>query len=107
MTEITTVLTGKLAAMIGGLFGGAAILTFIRPKTVGEAFLRGALSTGSATIFTSPAIHYAGLNHNWENELMGGFVIGFLAYSTLGMVANFLIKNQDKDIIEAVKEIKK
>lgn len=107
MTEITTVFTSKLAAMLGGLFGGAAILTFIRPKTVGEAFLRGALSTGSAVIFAGPIISYLSMSHNWETELMTGFVIGFLAYSTLGMIANFLIKNQDKDIVEAVKEIKK
>jgi hypothetical protein len=107
MTEISTVITSKVAAMIGGLFGGAAILTFIKPKTIGEAFLRGSLSTGSATIFTGPAVHYLNLDHNWENELMSGFVIGFLAYSVLGMVANFLKKNQHKDIVEAVKDIKK
>ena len=107
MTELSTVITSKIAAMIGGLFGGAAILTFIKPKTISEAFTRGALSTGSATIFSGPAIHYMGLEHAWENEIMTGFVIGFVAYSVLGMVANFLIKNQDKDIVEAVKEIKK
>jgi hypothetical protein len=107
MTEISTVLTSKLASMIGGLLGGAAILTFIKPKTIGEAFLRGSLSTGSATIFSAPIIHYIGLSLNWENEIMIGFIVGFLAYSILGMVANFLIKNQNKDIIEAVKEIKK
>lgn len=107
MTEITTVLSSKIAAMIGGLFGGAAILTFIRPKTVGEAFLRGSLSTGSAMIFANPILHYMGLDSNWETQLMSGFVVGFLAYSILGMIANFLIKNQNKDIVEAVKDIKK
>ena len=107
MTEITTVLSSKIAAMIGGFFGGAAILTFIRPKTVGEAFLRGSLSTGSAMIFANPMLHYATLDNNWENQLMSGFVVGFLAYSTLGMIANFLIKNQNKDIVEAVKDIKR
>lgn len=107
MTEISTVLSSKIAAMVGGLFGGAAILTFIRPKTVGEAFLRGSLSTGSAMIFSGPITHYLKLDNNWENQLMSGFLVGFLAYSILGMVANFLIKNQNKDIIEAVKDIKK
>lgn len=97
----------KLASMIGGLFGGAAILTFIRPQTVGEAFIRGAVSTGSAVIFSAPLIDWLHVSNNWETQLMTGFVIGFLAYSILGMVANFLIKNQNKDIIEAVKEIKK
>lgn len=97
----------KLASMIGGLFGGAAILTFIRPQTVTEAFIRGAVSTGSAVIFSAPAIHWMDISDNWENQLMTGFVIGFVAYSVLGMVANFLIKNQHKDIVETIKEIKK
>lgn len=97
----------KLASMIGGLFGGAAILTFIKPQTVPEAFIRGAVSTGSAVIFASPIIDWLQLSNNWESQLMTGFVIGFLAYSVLGMIANFLIKNQNKDIVEAVKELKK
>lgn len=107
MTEFSTVATGKIASMIGGLFGGLAILTFIKPKTISEAFLRGSLSTGSAMIFSNPAIHYIGIDNNWENQTMAGFVVGFVAYSVLGMVANFLIKNQNKDIVEAVKELKK
>jgi hypothetical protein len=37
---------------------------------------------------------------------MSGFIIGFVSYSVLGMVANFLIKYQSKDIIEAVSSIK-
>jgi hypothetical protein len=107
MNELSTVAISKLSAMVGGLFGGAAILTFIRPKTIGEAFFRGSISTGSATIFAGPILQYIGLDNNWETQLMSGFVIGFLAYSVLGMVANFLIKNQNKDIVEAVKEIKR
>lgn len=99
--------TGKIASMVGGLFGGLAILTFIKPKTIGEAFLRGALSTGSAMIFAGPLLTYISIDNNWENQTMAGFVIGFIAYSVLGMTANFLIKNQNKDIVEAVKEFKK
>lgn len=100
-------LLAKLASMIGGLVGGGAILTFIRPKSVSEAFMRGGLSVGSATIFASPILNWMDISNNWENQIMSGFVVGFLAYSILGMVANFLIKNQHKDIVEAVKEIKK
>jgi hypothetical protein len=99
-------LVAKVASMIGGFFGGAAILTFIRPKTIGEAFIRGAVSTGSAMVFSSPVLDWSTLTNKWENHLMIGFVIGFLAYSILGMVANYLAKNQNKDIVEAVKEIK-
>jgi hypothetical protein len=100
-------LSAKLASMIGGFFGGATILTFIRPRTIGEAFIRGGVSVGSSTVFATPLLQWIGLDNNWENQLMAGFAIGFLAYSVLGMVANFLIKNQHRDIVEAVKEIKK
>ena len=99
-------LTAKVASMLGGLFGGAAILTYIRPSTIGEAFLRGGVSVGSATVFAAPIIEKLNFDNNWENQLMMGFVIGFLAYSVLGMVANFLVKYKDKDIVEAVKDIK-
>ena len=100
-------LIAKLASMIGGLFGGAAILTFIKPTSIGEAFIRGAVSTGSAVIFSSPLTNWIDISNNWETQLMTGFVVGFVAYSVLGMVANFLIKNQNKDIVETIKEIKK
>ncbi len=100
-------IVAKLASMIGGFFGGAAILTFIKPKTIGEAFVRGGVSVGSAIIFAGPALKWMDMSSNWETELMSGFVVGFLAYSILGMIANFLKKNQNKDIVEAVKEIKK
>lgn len=100
-------LVSKIASMIGGFIGGSAILTFIRPKTIGEAFMRGGVSTGSAVIFSHPLIHWIGMENNWETQLMSGFIIGFVAYSVLGMVANFLKKNQDKDIVEAVKDLKK
>lgn len=100
-------LTAKLASIIGGLLGGGAILTFIKPKTIGEAFIRGGVSVGSSAIFTTPFINWIKLLDNLENQIMIGFIIGFLAYSVLGMIANFLIKHQDKDIVEAVKEIKK
>lgn len=100
-------LIAKIASMIGGFFGGGAILTFIRPKTISEAFMRGGLSVGSAMIFAVPLIQKLDLTNDWENQMMSGFVIGFLAYSILGMTANFLLKNQNKDIIETIKEIKK
>lgn len=97
----------KLASMIGGLLGGGAILTFIKPKSIGEAFLRGAVSAGSAIIFTAPILEWIKSNNTWENQLMIGFIVGFLSYSILGMVANFLIKHENKDIVEAMREIKK
>ncbi len=99
-------LTAKVASMIGGLFGGAAILTYIRPQSVGEAFLRGGVSVGSATVFGTPLLSYIGVDNNWESQLMAGFIIGFVAYSLLGMVANFLAKHKNSDIVTVVKDIK-
>lgn len=96
----------KVASMLGGLIGGGAILTFIRPKTIGEAFMRGGLSVGSATIFTVPALHWFEISNDWENQLMGGFVIGFVAYSVLGMFANFFMKNANRDIVSVFKDIR-
>ena len=106
MADPASYITAKIASMIGGFLGGAAILTFIRPKNIGEAFIRGGVSVGSAIIFGTPILEALHLTADWENQLMAGFCVGFLAYGVLGMVANFLIKNQHKDIVEAVKDIK-
>lgn len=107
MADPASYLTAKVASMIGGLFGGFAILTFIKPKTIGEAFMRGGMSVGSAMVFTQPLLVMVDISNNWESQLMGGFVVGFLAYTVLGMIANFMIKNQDKDIVQVVKSVKK
>jgi hypothetical protein len=106
MADPASYLTAKIASMIGGLFGGFAILTFIRPETIGEAFMRGGMSVGSAIVFAQPLLEMLGLSNNWETQLMGGFCVGFLSYTVLGMIANFLRKNQNKDILEVSKEVK-
>ena len=106
MAEPISYISAKIASMIGGFLGGAAILTFIRPKTIGEAFIRGGMSVGSAMIFSAPLLDLMNLNPNWENQAMAGFIVGFLAYGVLGMVANFLVKYQNKDIVEVVKDVK-
>lgn len=107
MADLATYFSAKLAAMVGGFFGSAAILTFIRPKSIGEAFIRGGVSVGSSIIFSTPLLEFFTLKTNWEYQMMSGFIIGFVSYSVLGMVANFLIKYQSKDIFETVRLIKK
>jgi hypothetical protein len=106
MSDPASYIGAKLASMIGGFIGGSMILTFIRPKTIGEAFTRGGVSVGSAMIFSAPLIHFMEWSNNWENQMMAGFCIGFAAYSVLGMVANFFIKNKDNDIVDVVSDIK-
>lgn len=107
MADPTGYLTAKVASMIGGLFGGFAILTFIKPKTISEAFMRGGMSVGCATVFAHPLLELADFTSNWETQLMSGFCVGFLSYTVLGMVANYMAKNQHKDIVQAVKDAKK
>lgn len=106
MSDPTGFFTSKIASMIGGLFGGAAILTFIRPTTIGEAFTRGGISAGSAIIFGVPILEAMNLSTSWEFQLMAGFCVGFVAYSILGMVANFLAKNEKRDVVEVIQEIR-
>lgn len=100
MTDPTGYLSAKIASMIGGFFGGAAILTFIRPKTIGEAFIRGGVSVGTSIIFSGPLLTYLNLIENWDTQLMAGFCVGFVSYSVLGMIANFLAKTKNDDITQ-------
>jgi hypothetical protein len=106
MADPSHFIAAKIAAAIGGLFGGASMMTFIRPKSISEAFIRGGLSTGCAIIFSTPVIHLINLTDDWEIQLMTGGIIGFLAYSILGAVANFFIKNEQSDIFELVTKVK-
>lgn len=106
MGDPSSYIGAKLASMIGGFLGGSAILTFIRPKTIGEAFMRGGTSVGSAMIFSTPLLHALDWPMDWETQLMAGFCIGFIAYSVLGMVANFFLKRKNDDIVEVVSDIK-
>lgn len=98
--------TAKIASMVGGLFGGLAILTFIKPKTIGEAFIRGGVSVGSALLFSGPLLKTFEMSTDWDYQAVAGFVIGFLAYSVLGMVANLLLKHKDSTITEFAGELK-
>jgi len=102
----TSYISAKIASMIGGFFGGATILTFIKPKTIGEAFIRGGVSVGTAIIFSSSVLELIGLSDSIENYGVSGFCVGFFSYSILGMIANFLHKHQHSDIVEVVNDIR-
>jgi hypothetical protein len=106
MTDPSSYIGAKIASMIGGFIGGSAILTFIRPQTIGEAFMRGGISVGSAMIFSTPLLVALGWPTDWETQLMAGFCIGFVSYSILGMIANFFIKKRNDDIVDVVTDIK-
>ena len=106
MADPSSYVSAKLASMIGGFLGGSAILTFIRPKTIGEAFMRGGTSVGSAMIFSTPLLNAFGWPTDWETQLMAGFCIGFISYSVLGMVANYLFIKRNSNIVDVVSDIK-
>lgn len=101
--DIASYITHKVTAALGGLIGGASIMSYIRPHSIGEAFARGGTSTGAAIIFAGPCLVALRLPTGWEMQLVSGFVIGFIAYSFLGAIANFLDRHKDKDITELVK----
>lgn len=107
MPDPSSYITAKVAAAIGGLLGGAGMMSFIKPNSIGEAFARGGVSTGTAIIFSNPVIVWLGAPDNWEMQLMAGGVIGFVAYSLLGAVANFFHKNKGDDIFELAAKAKK
>jgi hypothetical protein len=107
MGDIGGYIMTKATSMIGGFLGGATILAFIKPQTVSEAFIRGSVSTGSATIFGIPILMWLDFQNTLENQLMIGFCVGFLSYSILGMIANFLKKHKDSSIDDVIKDIKK
>jgi hypothetical protein len=99
-------ISAKIASMLGGFFGGSAILTFIKPKTITEAFTRGVVSVGAAIIFSSSLLEVAKLTPSVENYAMSGFCVGFVSYSLLGMIANFLYKHEKDDIVSVVNDIR-
>jgi hypothetical protein len=106
MSDPASYLSAKIASMIGGFIGGSTILTFIRPKSIGEAFIRGGTSVGSAMIFSTPILKMVDMSLDWETQLMAGFCVGFVSYSLLGMIANFFQRTKNDDIIDVVNDIK-
>ena len=99
----------KAASAAGGLLGGLTMFAFMKPATILDATIRGGVCTGSAIIFSPVICEYLDTNLSLEHLLASGAVIGFLAWGVLSMTARFFIKAEasNKDIVEAVKEIKK
>jgi hypothetical protein len=106
MSDPSQYLVVKIASAIGGFFGGAGMMSFIKPRSISEAFMRGAMSTGSAIIFADPVLRVVGLEVDWEMQLMSGGIVGFVAYSLLGAVANFFKQNEKTDIVTLVNKAK-
>lgn len=104
MPEPSSYIMAKLASGIGGLFGGLALMSYIKPKTIGDAALRGGISTGSGIIFASPFLSYLGMRSDWEMQLMAGGIIGFISWSLLSMIARVFQRADEnkEDIFDVV-----
>ena len=55
------------------------MMSYIKPKTINEAFTRGAVSCGSAIIFAVPIMQMFTTSENWQMQLMFGALVGFVS----------------------------
>ena len=106
MVDATAYITTKIASAIGGLVGGFTMMSYIKPKTINEAFTRGAVSCGSAIIFAVPIMQIFNAAENWQMQLMFGALVGFVSYSVLGASARFFEKTKEYDIVEIVNKVR-
>ena len=100
MVDPASYITTKIVSAVGGLFGGFTMMSYIKPKTINEAFTRGAVSCGSAIIFAVPIMQMFTAGENWKMQLMFGVLVGFWCYSVLGATARFFGTKQDNKIVE-------
>lgn len=101
--ELSSVIVNKVTAAIGGLAGGASMMSYVKPVTVGEAFTRGGTSTAAAIIFSGPLLQVMGWPQGWEFQLVTGFVIGFAAFTVLGAAARWLDSHKKSDLFTMVR----
>ena len=88
----SVVIGTKIASAIGGLFGGLAIMAFMKPSTLLDATIRGGISTGTAIIGSTLMIDSMNWSNAVEYHAIAGAVIGFCAWGVLGMCARVFIK---------------
>ena len=102
-----TFIGAKLAAACGGLFGGLAVMAFMKPTTLLDATIRGGISTGAAIIGSTLMIDTMNWSDAVEYHAISGAIIGFFAWSVLGMFARVFIKvEQNKlDVIQVATAI--
>ena len=104
-------ITAKITSFIGGILGGLSVLAYIPPKNFREAYIRGGVSVGFALMLAQPILLQLGLEMKssqiWIYELAVAFICGFVGYSVMNWVANFLSKNASSDVLEVYANIKK
>lgn len=93
-----TFLGAKIAAAIGGLFGGLAVMAYMKPTTFLDATIRGGISTGSAIIGSTLLIDALDWSKTVEYHLAAGAIIGFFAWAVLSMFGRFFVKAEKTQI---------
>ena len=107
MSVTATFIGSKIAAACGGLFGGLAIMAFMKPTTLLDATIRGGISTGAAIIGSTLMIDTMNWSNNVEYHAVAGAMIGFCAWGVLGMFASLFIKAEKNklDVIQVATAI--
>ena len=97
-------LTAKIMAGLGGLLGGLTLMAFMKPTTILDATLRGGISTGTGIIFAGPMLEWLEMKTSMEMVVMNGFIIGFLSWGILSLIAQVFINAQKKnhDLLDVV-----
>ena len=104
MPDPGSFLTAKVVSGLGGLLGGLTMMTYIKPRNLLDASIRGGISTGSGIIFAAPILEALEVSTKWEMQLMAGFIIGFLSWGIFSLIARIFInaeKNKE-DLIDVV-----
>jgi hypothetical protein len=103
----------KVPYGLAALFMGMGFIFFRKEQTIrthgklASAAIIGGACTGSAVIFGGALAVYFGMDPNDVNTATAiGGGIGLIAVSLLIALANYFDKNEDKDILELVQDVK-
>jgi hypothetical protein len=100
--------TSSLIAALGSFLGGSVLMAFVKPNSVPEALIRSFVTAVIGLVFTPIALEKTGMMPDKAEHIIAvAFCVGFLGWSLLGAMANFLRKQQDKDIFEVIDEVKR
>ncbi len=100
----TTFIGAKIASALGGLFGGLAVMAYMKPISILDATIRGGISTGSAIIGSTLLMDVMSWPDIVEYYAIAGAVIGFSAWSVLGACARVFIK-VEKNKLDAIEVV--
>ena len=100
----TTFIGAKIASALGGLFGGLAVMAYMKPISILDATIRGGISTGTAIIGSTLLMDAMSWPDMVEYYAIAGAVIGFSAWSVLGACARVFIK-VEKNKLDAIEVV--